>query len=101
MPRSEEAWLWFTAVYEAVQEIPLGRVTSYGHIARLLGKRECFSRSGPIIGSLVLTAGSRKPSGMSTVSWEFSVTKMQGAHLTFARVHQTGRSCSQTSAVCE
>jgi methylated-DNA-protein-cysteine methyltransferase-like protein len=38
--RSEEVHLWYTAVYEAIQEIPHGRVTSYGHIARLLGKRE-------------------------------------------------------------
>ncbi|KAF2654486.1 hypothetical protein K491DRAFT_660037 [Lophiostoma macrostomum CBS 122681] len=35
--RSEEAWAWYTAVYEAIQEIPYGRVTSYGHIARLVG----------------------------------------------------------------
>jgi O6-methylguanine-DNA--protein-cysteine methyltransferase len=42
--RSEEVHLWYTAVYEAVQEIPHGKVTSYGHIARLLGKREhCLS----------------------------------------------------------
>lgn len=40
MARSDEAELWFNAVYEAVQEIPYGRVTSYGHIARLLGRRE-------------------------------------------------------------
>lgn len=39
MPRSEEAEFWFNAVYEAVQEIPRGRVTSYGHIALLLGAR--------------------------------------------------------------
>jgi methylated-DNA-protein-cysteine methyltransferase-like protein len=39
MPRSDEAEWWFNAVYEAVQEIPPGRVTSYGHIARLLGRR--------------------------------------------------------------
>lgn len=39
MTRSDEAQWWFNAVYEAVQEIPRGRVTSYGHIARLLGKR--------------------------------------------------------------
>ncbi|KAH8732161.1 6-O-methylguanine DNA methyltransferase [Phaeosphaeriaceae sp. PMI808] len=38
--RSEEVHLWYTAVYEAIQEIPHGRCTSYGHIARLLGKRE-------------------------------------------------------------
>jgi len=40
MARSDEAEWWFTAVYEAVQEIPRGKVTSYGHIARLLGRRE-------------------------------------------------------------
>jgi len=40
MPRSDEAEWWFNAVYEAVQEIPPGRVTSYGYIARLLGRRE-------------------------------------------------------------
>ena len=39
MARSDEAEWWFNAVYEAVQEIPYGRVTSYGHIARLLGRR--------------------------------------------------------------
>ncbi|KAF1921220.1 6-O-methylguanine DNA methyltransferase [Ampelomyces quisqualis] len=38
--RSEEVHIWYTAVYEAVQEIPHGKVTSYGHIARLLGKPE-------------------------------------------------------------
>ena len=30
MPRSDEAEWWFNAVYEAVQEIPRGKVTSYG-----------------------------------------------------------------------
>lgn len=40
MPRTDEAEWWFNAVYSAVQEIPRGFVTSYGHIARLLGKRE-------------------------------------------------------------
>ncbi|KAI0484074.1 MGMT family protein [Xylariaceae sp. FL0804] len=37
MPRSDEAASFFLAVYAAVQEIPPGRVTSYGHIARLVG----------------------------------------------------------------
>ncbi|KAH8689944.1 MGMT family protein [Talaromyces proteolyticus] len=37
MPRTDEAEHWFNAVYEAVQEIPLGYVTTYGHIALLLG----------------------------------------------------------------
>ncbi|KXL51168.1 hypothetical protein M433DRAFT_60781 [Acidomyces richmondensis BFW] len=40
MPRSEEAAMWYSAVYKAVQEVPYGRVTSYGHIARLLGYPE-------------------------------------------------------------
>ena len=39
MPRSDEAEWWINAVYAAVQEIPHGKVTSYGHIARLLGQR--------------------------------------------------------------
>ncbi|KAE8151557.1 hypothetical protein BDV25DRAFT_138692 [Aspergillus avenaceus] len=37
MPRTDEAEHWFAAVYSAVQEIPRGKVTSYGHIACLLG----------------------------------------------------------------
>ena len=40
MARSDEAEWWFNAVYTAVQEIPYGRVTSYGHVATLLGNRE-------------------------------------------------------------
>lgn len=40
MARSEEAAAWTAAVYNAVREVPHGKVTSYGHIARLLGKRE-------------------------------------------------------------
>ncbi|CAD0031175.1 unnamed protein product, partial [Aureobasidium pullulans] len=33
MPRSEEAAAWTYAVYNAVREVPCGKVTSYGHIA--------------------------------------------------------------------
>ena len=40
MPRSDEAAMWFSAVYKAVQEVPHGKVTSYGHIATLLGYRK-------------------------------------------------------------
>ena len=39
MPRTDEAEHGFNAVYSAVQEIPHGHVTSYAHIARLLGQR--------------------------------------------------------------
>jgi methylated-DNA-protein-cysteine methyltransferase-like protein len=37
--RSEQAEIWFATVCTAVQEIPHGKVTSYGHIAMLVGKR--------------------------------------------------------------
>lgn len=39
MPRTEEVEWWYAAVYSAVQQIPYGRVTTYGHIAELLGHR--------------------------------------------------------------
>ncbi|KAF8863625.1 DNA binding methylated-DNA--cysteine S-methyltransferase [Acephala macrosclerotiorum] len=37
MARTDEAEAFFHAVYSAIQEIPYGKVTSYGHIARLIG----------------------------------------------------------------
>ncbi|KAF3766587.1 hypothetical protein M406DRAFT_60892 [Cryphonectria parasitica EP155] len=37
MARSDEAAAFFHAVYTAIQEIPQGKVTTYGHIARLIG----------------------------------------------------------------
>ena len=40
MPRSDEAQAFFFMVYRAVQEVPEGKVTSYGHIAKLIGLRE-------------------------------------------------------------
>lgn len=42
-PRSDEALAFFAAAYQAVQEVPHGRVTTYGHIAELIGRRECFA----------------------------------------------------------
>ena len=35
--QSDEAQWWFNAVYEAIQHVPYGKVTSYKHIAVLLG----------------------------------------------------------------
>lgn len=40
MPPSDEAVAFYHAVYSAVREIPPGKVTSYGHIARLIGTRK-------------------------------------------------------------
>ncbi|QSZ33021.1 hypothetical protein DSL72_002606 [Monilinia vaccinii-corymbosi] len=37
MPRTDEASAFYHSVYTAIQEIPYGKVTSYGHIARLIG----------------------------------------------------------------
>lgn len=42
MPRTDEAAAFFHAVYSAISEIPAGRVTSYGHIAMLIGTRTPF-----------------------------------------------------------
>ena len=39
MPRTDEAAAFYHAVYLAIQEIPRGRVTTYGHIAALIGTR--------------------------------------------------------------
>ena len=40
MPQSDEAAMWYSVVYKAIQEIPYGKVTSYGHIAALVGYRK-------------------------------------------------------------
>ena len=40
MARSDEAEAFFYGVYAAIQEIPYGRVTTYGHIAALVGTRK-------------------------------------------------------------
>ena len=37
MPQNDEAAWWFDAVYRAIQQIPPGHCTTYGHIADLLG----------------------------------------------------------------
>jgi O6-methylguanine-DNA--protein-cysteine methyltransferase len=42
MPRTDEAEAFFHAVYSAIQEIPYGKVTSYGHVAKLVGTRVWF-----------------------------------------------------------
>lgn len=47
MPRSDEAQAFFHAVYSAVQEIPHGKVTTYGHIAMLVGTRTKPSLTHP------------------------------------------------------
>ncbi|GME23377.1 Sulfite reductase protein [Neofusicoccum parvum] len=62
-PRSEEAAAWFAAVYQAVQEIPAGRVTSYGHIARLVGRPECPRQVGVCLKHLPSPSDTEQPRG--------------------------------------
>lgn len=55
MARSDEAENFFAAVYQAVQEIPEAKVTSYGHIAMLIGRRGprlSYIRRRAVIGQL-------------------------------------------------
>ncbi|KAJ5152662.1 uncharacterized protein N7482_009140 [Penicillium canariense] len=69
MPRSEEAEWWANAVYAAIQEIPHGKVTSYGHIALLLGEPQRPRQVGVCLKSLP-DAESGAHFNSSTVPWQ-------------------------------
>ncbi|KAJ5537626.1 hypothetical protein N7504_005232 [Penicillium tannophilum] len=69
MPRSEEAEWWANAVYSAIQEIPHGKVTSYGHIALLLGEPQRPRQVGVCLKSLP-AADSGMHFNSSTVPWQ-------------------------------
>ncbi|KAJ5301567.1 hypothetical protein PENANT_c002G09078 [Penicillium antarcticum] len=69
MPRSEEAEWWANAVYEAIQEVPQGKVTSYGHIARLLGEPQRPRQVGVCLKSLP-AAESGQHFNSSNVPWQ-------------------------------
>ncbi|KXH59363.1 6-O-methylguanine DNA methyltransferase [Colletotrichum salicis] len=58
MARTEEAEAFFHAVYTAVQEIPVGKVTTYGHIARLVGTPEDVEVSRTAMGGFQVDLGS-------------------------------------------
>ncbi|KAF2153334.1 DNA binding methylated-DNA--cysteine S-methyltransferase [Myriangium duriaei CBS 260.36] len=71
MPQSEEAAAWFHAVYTAVQEIPHGRVTSYGHIARLVGRPERPRQVGVCLKHLPdASKQPNNPFNNNTVPWQ-------------------------------
>ncbi|KAH9811179.1 MGMT family protein [Teratosphaeria destructans] len=71
MPRSDEAAMWYAAVYSAVQEVPYGKVTSYGHIANLIGYPERPRQVGICLKHLP-TAGDQPESRFNsdTVPWQ-------------------------------
>ncbi|KAH7040620.1 6-O-methylguanine DNA methyltransferase [Microdochium trichocladiopsis] len=59
MARSDEAAAFFFAVYAAVQEIPPGKVTSYAHIARLVGTPQRPRQVGVCLKHLPVDPGAR------------------------------------------
>ena len=52
MPRTDEAAAFYHAVYCAIQEVPRGRVTTYGHIAALIGTRASKPPPIPTVNTL-------------------------------------------------
>ncbi|KAI0552845.1 MGMT family protein [Xylaria curta] len=68
MARSDEAASFFIAVYNAVQEIPEGKVTSYGHIAKLVGTPQRPRQVGICLKHLSQDPGARHNSG--NVPWQ-------------------------------
>ncbi|KAJ5219604.1 hypothetical protein N7468_008808 [Penicillium chermesinum] len=69
MARSEEAEAWANAVYSAIQEIPPGRVTTYAHIALLLGEPQRPRQVGVCLKSLP-DPESGLEFNSSTVPWQ-------------------------------
>ncbi|KAF3025565.1 hypothetical protein E8E14_011312 [Neopestalotiopsis sp. 37M] len=59
MARSDEAAAFFATVYSAVREIPEGKVTSYGHIAKLVGTPQRPRQVGVCLKHLSHDAGAR------------------------------------------
>jgi len=68
MPRTDEAEAFFHAVYSAVQEIPRGKVTSYGHIAKLIGTPQRPRQVGVCLKHLPSDSASRFNNG--NVPWQ-------------------------------
>ncbi|KAG9241939.1 6-O-methylguanine DNA methyltransferase, partial [Calycina marina] len=68
MPRTDEAEAFFFAVYSAIQEIPYGKVTSYGHIARLVGTPQRPRQVGVCLKHLSVDPGDRF--NHNTVPWQ-------------------------------
>ncbi|KAG9236221.1 6-O-methylguanine DNA methyltransferase [Amylocarpus encephaloides] len=68
MPRTDEAEAFYHAVYNAIQEIPYGNVTSYGHIARLIGTPQRPRQVGVCLKHL--PSDSSLPHHSANVPWQ-------------------------------
>ncbi|KAJ4305421.1 Alkyltransferase-like protein 1 [Kalmusia sp. IMI 367209] len=89
--RSEEAYLWFSSVCEAIQEVPYGKVTTYAHIARLVGKPASTDPSkkspqwhdGNVPWQRVINAkGGISPRGPNGASRQASALRAEGVEVT-------------------
>ncbi|KAF4119581.1 methylated-DNA-protein-cysteine methyltransferase related protein, partial [Geosmithia morbida] len=69
MARSDEAEAFAYGVYSAIQEIPYGRVTTYGHIAALIGTPQRSRQVGVCLKHLPL-AESESPYHNGNVPWQ-------------------------------
>ncbi|RDL39100.1 uncharacterized protein BP5553_03440 [Venustampulla echinocandica] len=68
MPRTDEAEAFYHAVYNAVQEIPYGKVTTYGHIASLIGTPQRPRQVGGCLKHLPVDTSMKFHSG--NVPWQ-------------------------------
>jgi len=85
MGRSDEAEAFFHAVYSAIQEIPPGKVTSYGHIAKLIGTPQRPRQVGVCLKHLSSDPGSHFNS--ANVPWQRVIN---GKGIISPRSHPTG-----------
>ncbi|KAF8427779.1 6-O-methylguanine DNA methyltransferase [Tirmania nivea] len=68
--RSDDAERWYSSVYMAVQEIPRGQVTTYGHIARLVGEPQRPRQVGQALKYLPERCGSETVFNHENVPWQ-------------------------------
>ncbi|KAF5543276.1 MGMT family [Fusarium napiforme] len=91
MPRSDEAQAFFHAVYSAVQEIPHGKVTTYGHIAMLVGTRtkpSLTQKPKSLTSNSSKTSSSRR---LSKTPPRRSIPALQPRHRPMAKSHKLQR----------
>ncbi|KAK3315462.1 6-O-methylguanine DNA methyltransferase [Apodospora peruviana] len=96
MPRSEEATAFFQAVCSAVQEIPPGRVTSYGHIAKLIGTPQRPRQVGVVLKHLPSDLSQRF--NHATVPWQ-RVINSQGIISPRSAQEQPSGAANQAAAL--
>ncbi len=73
MNRAEERASFYATVYEAVQLVPYGKVTSYGHIARLIQSPQNSRRVGKALKELPTINDAeeqRSPYHSDNVPWQ-------------------------------